>query len=475
MKIVVNTFEIEIEPSATIWTLKLLIHSATVKKPQWVPIPPDDQKLLVVQGGRDLSHSERTLESYGIREGTQISCRYEACPGEEDFRRFVDVIRKKERIRLKLKKFTRVHGMKHVCGHIHEVESLELCTRGDGGTKRNPEDCELIGHMLKQMPSLRKLDLSYNREMGYEEIKRITEGLERNTSLKEVDLDLCGIGCKSAQRIGEMLKANTSLRKLKLKYNEAIGDRGVIYIADGLEKNTSLKELDLTRCGVRAQGAKRLSEMLEMNASWITLRLWGSYFGDEGAIRIAKGLAANISLKELDLTWCGIQVEGAKGIGEMLRKNSTLMKLDLKYNDGVGDEGAIHIAEGLEMNTSLMELHLMHCGIRVQGAKRLGEMLEKNISLMTICLSDNEDIGDEGAIRIAEGLEVNTSLKCMGLRTCGIGSNGELRMGKMLQKNATLIKLDLQHNAGIGDEGAIRIAEALKMNTSLKELNILSE
>jgi Ran GTPase-activating protein (RanGAP) involved in mRNA processing and transport len=53
---------------------------------------------------------------------------------------------------------------------------------------------------------------------------------------------------------------------------------------------------------------------------------------------------------------------------------------------------------------------MIGCGIGVRGAERIGELLEKNKSLVEINLEGNGEIGDEGAIRIAEGLEKNTSL-----------------------------------------------------------------
>jgi hypothetical protein len=59
--------------------------------------------------------------------------------------------------------------------------------------------------------------------------------------------------------------------------------------------------------------------------------------------------------------------------------------LDLQWG-AIGDEGAIRIAEGLDKNTFVKELRLGGCGIGVRGAKRIGEMLEKNASLVEIDL-----------------------------------------------------------------------------------------
>eukprot|EP01028_Stygiella_incarcerata_P004198 TRINITY_DN1893_c0_g3_i2.p2 TRINITY_DN1893_c0_g3~~TRINITY_DN1893_c0_g3_i2.p2 ORF type:complete len:103 (-),score=38.72 TRINITY_DN1893_c0_g3_i2:172-480(-) len=41
----------------------------------------------------------------------------------------------------------------------------------------------------------------------------------------------------------------------------------------------------------------------------------------------------------------------------------------------------------------------------------------------------------------------------------------------MLEKNSYLLSLDLEENRSVGDEGWIRIAEALEINTSLKTLS----
>jgi Ran GTPase-activating protein (RanGAP) involved in mRNA processing and transport len=59
------------------------------------------------------------------------------------------------------------------------------------------------------------------------------------------------------------------------------------------------------------------------------------------------------------------------------------------------------------------------------------------------CTAGNGEIGDEGAIRIAEGLEKNTSLKKLDLRDCEIGVRGAKRIGEMLEKNASLVEINL--------------------------------
>eukprot|EP01028_Stygiella_incarcerata_P003689 TRINITY_DN176_c0_g1_i14.p1 TRINITY_DN176_c0_g1~~TRINITY_DN176_c0_g1_i14.p1 ORF type:complete len:207 (-),score=54.56 TRINITY_DN176_c0_g1_i14:243-770(-) len=98
--------------------------------------------------------------------------------------------------------------------------------------------------------------------------------------------------------------------------------------------------------------------------------------------------------------------------------------------------------------------------------------MEKNSSLLSLNLRGNRSSGDEVWIRIAEALETNISLKSLNLEECGIGSAAAIRIAEMLEKNSSLLSLDLGWNEYVGDEGWIRIAEALEINTSLKSLNL---
>ena len=83
--------------------------------------------------------------------------------------------------------------------------------------------------------------------------------------------------------------------------------------------------------------------------------------------------------------------------------NSPLKKLILTDNQ-VGDEGARALSEGLKANKTLEELHLdgyhERGNIGPEGAKYIAEMLKVNSALKVLNLAANE-IGKAGAAALA--------------------------------------------------------------------------
>lgn len=57
------------------------------------------------------------------------------------------------------------------------------------------------------------------------------------------------------------------------------------------------------------------------------------------------------------------------------------------------------------MNNSLRELHLSYNRIKGGGAVAIAGSIRTNTTLHTLLLADN-DVGDNGAIKIAEALQV---------------------------------------------------------------------
>ena len=128
MKIKVNNSHyVEVDPSDTIWSLKCAIYSKRIRghNGKLLP-PPDDQRLVDRATQAVLSDCGKTLEFYGIHEGSSIKCELIRCSEEDGFRRLLDVSRKKERTSLKVG----VHDgltmsfctcIKHLCWHAHEL------------------------------------------------------------------------------------------------------------------------------------------------------------------------------------------------------------------------------------------------------------------------------------------------------------------------------------------------------------------
>ena len=148
------------------------------------------------------------------------------------------------------------------------------------------------------------------------------EELRANT-LAELDLHSKGLGPAEGLVLGGLLKtASTSLTTLVLSYNP-IRDVGAREIAKSLETHAALATLDLTMCGLSAEGAACLATGLETASSNLkTLALSRNEgIGDEGAKVLGRSLRTNRALETLLLSKCGIGDTGATALAEGLRAN----------------------------------------------------------------------------------------------------------------------------------------------------------
>ncbi|GIL69964.1 hypothetical protein Vretifemale_803 [Volvox reticuliferus] len=101
------------------------------------------------------------------------------------------------------------------------------------------------------------------------------------------------------------------------------------------------------------------------------LRLDGNKLGDGGAALLALGLSTNTGLRELYLSRNGIRAAGARSLARCLEgANSTLLRLDLSGQrlEGIGAAGAEAIAQALRTNRTLEDLNLSSCGLSGSAA-----------------------------------------------------------------------------------------------------------
>ena len=82
------------------------------------------------------------------------------------------------------------------------------------------------------------------------------------------------------------------------------------------------------------------------------------------------------------------------------------------YNNNIGDQGAIAIAEALKFNAVMETLYLGSNKIGDLGATAIAGALQVNAVLKTLYLTDNK-IGDAGAAAIADALRVNGVLTAL--------------------------------------------------------------
>jgi hypothetical protein len=128
---------------------------------------------------------------------------------------------------------------------------------------------------------------------------------------------------------------------------------------------------------------------------------------------------------DMDIGRNEITGAGASYLAEALRTTRALRWLKLEHNP-ICDEGLQYIAQALVTDTTLTELSLSSCGLRIteESGPALTEMLQKNKTLIVLDLSCNKSISDNAASFIIESLKKNTTLKTLDLRYCGIIDEG---------------------------------------------------
>lgn len=124
------------------------------------------------------------------------------------------------------------------------------------GNKFTFESISILSNILNGNRTLKELDLSHNRLLD-NGIQIISEVLSLNTcAIKELDLSSNEITDKGAEYLGNMLRKNRKLKSLVLNKNY-ITDNGFMFLANALvHDNQKLKQLKLesnpfiTRIGV---------------------------------------------------------------------------------------------------------------------------------------------------------------------------------------------------------------------------------
>ena len=118
-------------------------------------------------------------------------------------------------------------------------------------------------------------------------------------------------------------------------------------------------------------------------------------------------------------------------------KSLQVLRLD---DNSLGDDGAIILAEGLKFHSSLQELHLSENKISATGVTAL---MHFACPLRTLSLDIN-NIGDDGAREVGHKLKCKSLMK-LNLSECGIGIDGSEALADAISSDV-IVDLDLSNN-----------------------------
>ena len=236
------------------------------------------------------------------------------------------------------------------------------------------------------------------------------------------------------------------LERLELDYECAFSATAVGSLVQFISNSDTLQHISIERCTMGASKVLLLTRAINTNSNlhMNTLKnLTLTVHGDSEAKDLAQllfdypDMARSLDWSS-DIGITGISNNGAVALAQVLCCNPNIQLERLLLSDNnIGDVGAVALAQALYNNNPLVVLNLTNSDI---GTIHLAQALRNNTSLRWLYLSKN-NICDEGAVALAQALH----------------------------HSSALWKLDLSDNDGISELGTKHLVEALTVNTSVDD------
>eukprot|EP00930_Biecheleria_cincta_P064717 TRINITY_DN50358_c0_g1_i1.p1 TRINITY_DN50358_c0_g1~~TRINITY_DN50358_c0_g1_i1.p1 ORF type:complete len:220 (-),score=53.10 TRINITY_DN50358_c0_g1_i1:25-684(-) len=128
-------------------------------------------------------------------------------------------------------------------------------------------------------------------------------------------------------------------------------------------------------------------------------------------------------------------------------------------DEQIGDQGALRLAEALEKNETVTDCYLDGNCITDAAVGKLAKILQSHKTLRTFSLYKN-NVSDAGASLLADAI-TTSSLETLDLRENKVGDDGAQAFAQALQNGSRIRYLLLNHNY-VGDTGAAFFADAVR-------------
>ncbi|XP_033727333.1 F-actin-monooxygenase MICAL3-like isoform X10 [Pecten maximus] len=240
------------------------------------------------------------------------------------------------------------------------------------------EQVKELGTYIEKSDNVKSLCL---RNCGIDDDKfdKMVDSIENTKSdIKMLNLNLNKLGDSAAADIADMMGEKSSIEIL-LIHGNPLGDKGVKNLLMGIldiddddddddeDEGVNLRELDLGDTNMGDSGMNKVATFLEKNTTLKTLNLNGNK---------------------------AVSVEGWQRLGKALKKNKTLQTLSLDFNN-IGDDGIAAIVDGLRTNQTLQTLELEDVGITKKGGKMLRDLVKDNPTILEVTIFPGNSIPDD--------------------------------------------------------------------------------
>ncbi|KAF9195404.1 T-complex-associated testis-expressed protein 1 [Haplosporangium sp. Z 11] len=316
------------------------------------------------------------------------------------------------------------------------------------------------------------------RRITPSELGQVFEALAANTTLTELYASGHALDESSAQHLADALQQNRTLERLNIG-NDTMGTHTnvVQILAAGLAKSKGgLIRLDLENKGLggHEDSIKALADALQTNDTLQELNLARNKLTDQDIAVLCQSLAQNTtqSLQKLDLCLNSFTEQGTKSVADFLasqdqHQQSGLREIDLSDNE-ITEEGGMAIGRALETNKHLERLRMSSCmdpPLPVEDDDEDKIQWDDQIEVLDRPLSEDQATeirsdGDAVLEALAVALKTNETLQEIWMDYCNISSIGAMSLADALRQNRGLTTIRMRNNR-IGNRGARALGAAL--------------
>ena len=293
-----------------------------------------------------------------------------------------------------------------------------------------------------------------------------------------VDLNLSSFECSNRNRltsvgvdnITEFLNINNFIETLSLSGN-SIRNEGFFYICQGLEKNLSLLNLDISNNGINERGIKKGMEFIgtyKINSKINNLNISNNPILNGGIILFASYFRNFPNLISLNLSYCGIEFKGFQKLLKTVPQLKKLESLNVSGNNLKSDN--FFILKEYFSIFNIRNLNISKCLLGDKCAFYLGECISSNESLKTLNISGN-NISDSGFKGFTNLFKFNKSIENFDCSCNFITDITGREFIKSLFNNIYIKSINFYDNQ-LHDEVALDIIRVIEDNENLIHFNL---
>ena len=342
------------------------------------------------------------------------------------------------------------------------------------GLGLGPKCIEKLIPILENNPQYCFLDLSLNKLNNLGVIK-LSEYLQKEDSpLIYLDLRSNGIQTEGFKFFFQNLHQNNHLTTIDFSAVDGIernkfGTQGCQALSELLNINRTISNLNLSMCGITSKGCEFLGPSFSNNESLYYLNLTANRFGSIGAIKLFELPNSFRNIKTLILSRNGIDDSSSKVICDHLIQNQCLKYLDLSENN-LGLKFILKLVQVFFNNSKLISLSLSKNNLGPETVEYLGIILENSPNLKHLNLSSNP-FKDESLIYISNSIKKNDHILTLDLSDTMMGDLSTTILAEALIDHKSLQNLYLSSN-NITDKSGVLIAKSLENNITLSYLSL---